>query len=167
MFFIFGLMKDKLKVYLDTTIFSFLQALDSPEKMADTLIFWEDLMAMKYQVFTSDVAIREINKCHEPKRSFMLDKLKELSPTVLETETNVEELAMEFVKLGILKEKSIDDCQHIATALLEKCNIIVSWNFQHIVNYKTIEGVQIISVTRGFDHIDIFCPSSLIGGNDD
>jgi len=43
----------------------------------------------------------------------------------------------------------------------------VSWNFKHIVNDKTIEGVKIISKTKGFDGIKIYCPSILIGDNDE
>jgi hypothetical protein len=94
----------------------------------------------------------------------MLNELKKIPLTVIETETKVEELSREFIRLGILKEKIMDDCMHIATALLAKCDIIVSWNFKHIVNDKTIEGVKIISKTKGFDSMKIYCPSILIGG---
>ena len=33
----------KLKLYLDTSVISHLDAPDTPEKMADTLALWEDL----------------------------------------------------------------------------------------------------------------------------
>ena len=92
---------------------------------------------------------------------------KEIELSVVNAETKVEDLSQEFIKLGILKEKSLDDCMHIATALLLKCDVIVSWNFKHIVNDKTIEGVKTISKTKGFDGIKIYCPSILIGGDDD
>ncbi|MDR0438178.1 MAG: PIN domain-containing protein [Bacteroidales bacterium] len=160
-------MSNKTKIYLDTSVISHLQAPDTPEKMADTLRVWEDLKAGIYDVYISNVTIDEINDCAEPKRSFMLDELKKISLIVIQAETKVEELSLEFVRLGILKEKSIDDCMHIATALLAKCDVIVSWNFKHIVNDKTIEGVKTISKTRGFDGIKIYCPSILTGGSDE
>ncbi len=160
-------MANKVKIYLDTSIISHLQAADTPEKMADTLQLWEDLKAGMYEVFISDVTIDEINDCPEPKRSFMLEELKKIPLTVIEAEKKVEDLSQEFIRLGILKEKSIDDCMHIATALLARCDVIVSWNFKHIVNDKTIEGVKVISRTQGFDGIKIYCPSILIGGNHD
>ena len=109
----------------------------------------------------------EINDCPEPKRSFMLNELKKIPLIVIKAEKKVEELSQEFIQLGILKEKNIDDCMHIATALFAKCDIIVSWNFKHIVNDRTIEGVKTISKTKGFDSIKIYCPSILIGGNDE
>ena len=160
-------MTNKIKIYLDTSIISHLQAPDVPERMTDTLRLWEDLKAGIYEVVISDVTIGEINDCPEPKRSFMLNELKKIPITVIEAEKKVEELSQEFIRLGILKEKSIDDCMHIATALLAKCDVIVSWNFKHIVNDKTIEGVKTISQTKGFDSIKIYCPSILIGGNDE
>ena len=158
-------MVKKNKIYLDTSVISCLHAPETPERMADTLLFWEDLKADVYDVYISDITIDEINDCPEPKRSFMLNELKKTSLTVIEAETKVEDLAREFVRLGILKEKSMDDCRHIATALLAKCDVIVSWNFKHIVNDKTIEGVKTISKTKGFDGIKIYCPSILTGGD--
>ena len=49
----------------------------------------------------------------------------------------VEDLAKLYVKEKILSKKSFDDCQHIAFACVYNCDMIVSWNFKHIVNYKT------------------------------
>ena len=160
-------MVNKKKIYLDTSVISCLQLPEKSERMEDSLLLWEDLKRGIYDVYISDITLDEINDCPEPKRSFMLDELKKISLTVIEAETKVEDLAQEFIRLGILKEKSIDDCKHIATALLLKCDIIVSWNFKHIVNDKTIEGVKIISKTKGFDGIKIYCPSILIGGKDE
>lgn len=148
---------------MDTSVISCLQAPETPERMADTVRLWEDLKENVYDVYISDITIGEINDCPEPKRSFMLDELKKISLNVIEAETKVEDLAQEFIRLGILKEKSIDDCKHIATALLAKCDVIVSWN----LNDKTIEGVKIISKTKGFDGIKIYCPSILTGGSDE
>ena len=160
-------MADKVKIYLDTSVISCLQVHETPERMADTLRLWEDIKAGIYDVVISDITIDEINDCPEPKRSFMLSELKKIPLIVIEAEKKVEELSREFIRLGILKEKNIYDCMHIATALLAKCDIIVSWNFKHIVNDKTIEGVKIISKTKGFDSIKIYCPSILTGGSDE
>jgi len=149
-------MTNKVKIYLDTSVISCLQVPESPERMADTLRLWKDIKAGNYDVVISDITIAEINDCPEPKRSFMLDELKKIPLTVIEAEKKVEKLSRDFIRLGILKEKNIDDCMHIATALLAKCDVIVSWNFKHIVNDKTIEGVKIISKTNGFDGIKIY-----------
>jgi predicted nucleic acid-binding protein len=45
----------KLKIYLDTSVISHLQHEDVPEKMKETLLFWEELKTGKYDVVTSDL----------------------------------------------------------------------------------------------------------------
>jgi hypothetical protein len=69
--------------------------------------------------------------------------------------------------LGILKEKAFDDCQHIAAAIIRGCgcDTIVSWNFKHIVNLKTIARVKAVTALDGYNDILIYPPSILIGGN--
>ncbi len=60
---------NKIKIYLDTSVISHLEAEDTPEKMQDTLQFWQELKKGKYIVTISDLTIAELTKCPEPKRS--------------------------------------------------------------------------------------------------
>ena len=64
----------KPKVYLDTSVISHLDAADAPDKMNDTLLFWEELKAAKYQVVISNVTVAEITKCAEPKRTALFER---------------------------------------------------------------------------------------------
>jgi hypothetical protein len=64
--------------------------------------------------------------------------------------------------MKILTAKSFDDCIHIATAVVNECNYIVSWNFKHIVNVKTIRGVRAVTDLQGYKNIDIIQPTMLI-----
>ena len=74
---------------------------------------------------------------------------------------------MRFIDFGILKQKSFDDCQHIAAAILAGCDIITSWNFKHIVNVKTVRGVKVITTLEGYKDLLIYPPSVLIESEDD
>lgn len=142
----------KQRIYLDTSVISFLKAEDSPEKMQDTLLLWNKIKNDVYHVVISDLTIEELEKCPEPKRAYMFEQLKEIEMTVVKIENNVDELSQEFIKAGILKEKSFDDCRHIATAIMARCDIIVSWNFKHIVNDKTIDGIKRIGKLKYIAH---------------
>ena len=51
---------EKLRVYIDTSIISHLDQQDVPEKMADTLAFWEKARAGDFDVYISSVVIDEI-----------------------------------------------------------------------------------------------------------
>ena len=46
---------NKIKIYLDTSVISHLEAEDTPEKMRDTLDFWRELEKDKYLVTISDL----------------------------------------------------------------------------------------------------------------
>ena len=157
----------KTKIYLDTSVISYLKQDDSPERTASTLQLWEELKTRTdLEICLSDITLAEISECHEPKRSFMRNKLKEINYTILQSGLESEKLADEIIRLGILSEKSRDDCYHIAIAVLEACNYIVSWNFKHLVNVKTINGIRAITNLKGYRPIDIITPEMLINGGD-
>ena len=91
----------------------------------------------------------------------MKQKVRELDFTLLKKDENAEKLAEQIIRLGILTEKSHDDCYHIAIAVLEECDYIVSWNFKHLVNIKTINGIRAISNLQGYGSIDIVSPEMM------
>ncbi|MBR6030134.1 MAG: hypothetical protein IKP40_13705 [Clostridia bacterium] len=57
----------KLKVYLDTSIVSYLDQQDAPERMRETLCLWELFRQEKFDVYISDIVIREISQCPREK----------------------------------------------------------------------------------------------------
>lgn len=157
----------KLKVYLDTSVVSYLYQVDAPEKMQNTLDLWELFKNKVYEVYISDIVIREISGCNEEKLEILLDYLDQIDYNIIETDEDTVELAGKFIDFGILKQKSFDDCQRIAAAILAGCDIITSWNFKHIVNVKTIRGVKVITTLEGYKDLLIYPPSVLIESEDD
>ena len=152
----------KLKVYLDTSVISHLLQEDVPEKMADTRQLWEMFRTGKYDVYLSTVTLEEIDDCPEPKRSQLYDYLEQINYTLLQIDDEVSEVAIQIIELGILTKKSYDDCQHIGAAIINECDCIVSWNFKHIVNIKTIRGIRAITNLKGHKPIEILNPSVLL-----
>lgn len=68
----------KLKIYLDTSVISYLKQDDAMEKMEDTLKLWEDIKQSKYDVYLSDTTLEEIIQCKQPKQDIMLNYLSEI-----------------------------------------------------------------------------------------
>ncbi|MCL2035434.1 MAG: PIN domain-containing protein [Oscillospiraceae bacterium] len=154
----------KKKIYLDTSVVSYLLQEDSPKEMAETIEFWEILKIGKYDVYISDVVVDELEKCAEPKRTELFTLLSEISytNTAIEGNTEIKALEAEINRLGILPPRSDNDRLHIAAAVYRECNIIVSWNFKHMVNVKTIDGVRIVCVANNISPIDIYTPAVLL-----
>ncbi|MCH5339415.1 MAG: PIN domain-containing protein [Acetatifactor sp.] len=157
----------KLKVYLDTSVVSYLYQEDAFERMQDTLALWELFRQGVYEVYISDIVLREIDRCTEEKLRVLLDYMKQIKYHVIETDKDIVELAGKFIDFGVLREKSFDDCQHIAAAILAGCDVIISWNFKHIVNVKTAKGVKIITTMEGYKDLLIYPPSALLEGDDE
>ncbi|MDR2589479.1 MAG: PIN domain-containing protein [Oscillospiraceae bacterium] len=154
----------KKKIYLDTSVISYLRQDDTPVQMAETQQLWDLIKLGEYDVFISDVMITELSNCIEPKRSELLALINDIEYTLIEVDGN-EEIALlekEIKSLSILPAKKIFDRLHIAAAIYCSCNIIVSWNFGHMVNVKTIDGVRILCLSNNISPIDIYSPPVLL-----
>ena len=157
----------RLKIYLDTSVISHLDQQDAPEKMVDTLKLWESIKTGSYEVYVSPVVMGELDGCTEPKLSLLLDKLQAIKYTELQKTDEVLELAKRYLDAGILRQKSFDDCQHIAYACVYNCDVLVSWNFKHLVNIKTISGVKGVNALAGYKEMPIYTPTIMISGGAD
>jgi predicted nucleic acid-binding protein len=158
-------MNRKLKIYLDTSVVSHLEALDSPEKMKDTLKLWRLIKNGYYVAVLSNLTLQELQKCAQPKKQHMLDFLKDIKYTLITVDEEAVSIAEKFVDFGVLKKKSLNDCRHIAAAIVSGCDVILSWNFRHIVNHKTIAGAKAVTTLQGYKDLLIYTPSILIGGD--
>ena len=152
----------KLKVYLDTSVISYLDQQDAPEKMQETQQLWEMIKLGHYEVYVSETTMQEINECGSEKRNILYSYLAQVDYTLITVTPEIENLANKFLEEGILTKKSHDDCLHIAAAIVADCDIITSWNFKHIVNAKTIRGVRIITAMEMYRDISIYAPPSLL-----
>lgn len=155
----------RLKVYLDTSIISHLQQEDVPEKMRETRELWEQFKNRENtEIVISDLVLLELSRCIEEKHAFLLNELAQLDYSFVELSDDERSLASIYLQNGVLKEKSLDDLAHIAIATLNECRYIVSWNFKHFVNPKTIKAVNSINISLNLPQIDIFSPSMMLGG---
>jgi predicted nucleic acid-binding protein len=153
----------KLRIYIDTSVISNLFSDDAPDQMEGSLKLWQECIAGRYDVFVSPVVLWEIGNCPEPKRSWLFEKINLIEFENLEETDEVRNLATEYVK-GVLQEKQIADCFHIAYAVVHNCDVIVSWNFDHIVNDKTKGKVKIVNATNRYKEIEIVSPVELLKG---
>lgn len=157
---------NKIKVYLDTSVISHLEAEDTPEKMGETHGFWQELKKGNYIVAISDLTIAELTKCPEPKRSVLFQHLNQIDYEVVQETQETITLADGYLKYGVLKPKSRDDCRHIAIATIVGCKYIISWNFKHFVNIKTINKVQAVNKLLDYSEINILPPSMMLEGDE-
>ena len=153
----------KLRIYLDTSIISYLDQQDAPEKMMITHKLWEKIKADEFDIVLSNVVFDEIDDCSEAKKAMLSEYLSQIKYSQISIDNKTVQVAERFVNLNILKQKSFDDCQHIAAAIVSGSDAIVSWNFKHIVNHKTMIGVKAVTALEGYDDLLIYEPTILLG----
>jgi hypothetical protein len=157
---------NKIKIYLDTSVISHLSANDTPDKMKDTLTLWEFIKSGKYITVISSLALSELDSCPEPKRTLLLSYLGDIDYEKAEETPECIALSKEYLRYGVLRSKSRDDCRHISIATISGCKYIISWNFKHFVNARTIEKVQAVNKLLGYNEVAIWPPSMIIEGDD-
>jgi len=153
----------KLKIYLDTSVISHLLAEDTKEKMNDTILLWNKLKSDKYEVFISTVVLDELEKCSEPKRTLLIESLENINFDIIEGTDEIDILAKEYVVSKVLSENNFADCLHISSAVVNECDLIISWNFKHLVNFNTIKNVKIVNSVNNYKEINIITPAIFIG----
>jgi len=81
----------------------------------------------------------------------------------------VERLADAYLAAKVLGPARRADALHVAAATVGGADVIVSWNFQHIVNYQRIHGFNGVNVLNGYRELAIYSPleMSSAGENED
>jgi len=152
----------RLRIYLDTSVISHLDAPDVPEKQEDTLKLWNDIQTGKYAVIMSELTFFEVNKCPEPKRAFMRDSLATITYDYVDQTEEAERLSSLYFDIGGLPAKSKNDAMHIAIATASGCDIVLSWNFKHIVNLRSMTAVEAVNIKEGYGLLRILSPSMIL-----
>jgi hypothetical protein len=69
------------------------------------------------------------------------------------------DLTEKYMAENIVSENYRDDALHIAVATVLRVDILVSWNFQHIVNYNRIRLFNSVNMREGYNTLEIRTPS--------
>ena len=158
----------KLKIYIDTSAIGYLDENTSPKEMSEMQQLWELIKRGEYEVNISPVVVDELMANSDiKKRDVLLNYLKQIEFDIIDITDEVHATAKSVIQNGVLSEKNYNDCLHIACAVSSGCDCLVSFNFKHLVNIKTIKGARAISNLRGYGNIDIISAVALIQKGDE
>ena len=150
------------KVYIDTSVIG--GYFDKEFEVA-TKRFFNEVKKGEYDVVISNVTEGELLNAPERVRSLFND-LK-IDYEVIKLTDDVVSLALEYIRENVVGQTSYDDCLHIAIATVNRLDLLVSWNFKHIVNIKRIRGYNGINIKNGYPSIEIRSPKDLIDYEND
>ncbi len=147
----------KLKVYIDTSVIG---GYFDDEFNVDTKLFFDEILHGEYNLVISDLTERELVNAPERVRNLFRD-LK-IDYEVIAVSQESIDLAMNYINEKVVGQTSMDDCIHIATATIHKLDLLISWNFKHIVNVIRIRGYNSINLRNGYSTLEIRSPKDLI-----
>jgi hypothetical protein len=84
--------------------------------------------------------------------------LLSLEPEVAETSEEALRLAALYQERGILTPKYYDDGLHIALATVAVVDVLVSWNFKHIVHFDKIRLFNAVNIEQRHKPLTIHSP---------
>lgn len=109
----------------------------------------------------SDLTLAELSPAPEQVRSLVATlPLENVELVVLDPEAN--QLAEAYIAAGVVPAGSRLDAQHVAVATIARVDIIVSWNFRHIVNLRRIRGFHGVNLLRGYSAVEIRSPIEVL-----
>ena len=133
-----------------------------PDRTNETLALWDDIKAGNYDIVVSDLTFVEIDDCAEPKRSFMRARIAEIQYEEIFRNNEVNRLSALYFERGGLPPKSRDDAMHIALASVYNCDVLLSWNFRHIVNLRAMTAVDATNIQEGYRTLRIMPPTMFL-----
>ena len=152
------------RFYFDTSVFG---GLFDSEFEEETALLFEKVTLGQIKCLYSNLTESELTNAPERVRNFFENLKDEFKEKVFVTPEGLK-LAQTYVDEKVVGETSLDDCIHIATATLSKVNMLVSWNFKHIVNIYRIRGYNSINLRLGYPTLEIHSPKEIVNyGNED
>lgn len=145
-------------VYIDTSI---VDGLFDDEFQLWTELFFDEVHSGNYKVAVSDILLKELRRAPRNVRDY-LDQLHNDKMVTIVLNRDAEQLADLYLQEKIVGPKSLVDCQHIATATVHNIEVLVSWNFKHIVNLDKIRLYNSVNLQEGYRTIEIRTPRELL-----
>lgn len=145
-------------VYVDTSVIG---GVFDEEFSAHSKLFFERVISGEYKIIVSDILEQELEKAPEQILSFFASIPEE---AIIRVELNeaADSLALEYLLAEVVGATSRTDCQHIAIATIINADILISWNFKHIVNINRIRGYNSVNLLNGYKQLEIRNPREII-----
>lgn len=146
------------RIYIDTSVIG--GCFDNEfEKYSNQL--FEEFISGEKRLVISDLVLFELEGAPENVKEVLNKVTEDNIEYVFINEESVS-LANAYLKEGVIAENSLSDARHIAIATVEKVDVLVSWNFKHIVNLNRIHLINSVNLKLGYPMLEIRSPMEVL-----
>ncbi len=148
----------KKRIYTDTSVIG--GCLDVEFEEGSNALF-ETFNSGTNIIVVSNLTLVELENAPQSVKE-VLQKVPVEFIEYLEFSEEANNLAETYLHDGVVSKKSRVDAQHIAIATINRTNVLVSWNFKHIVNLDKIHGYNAVNLKLGYPMIEIRTPIEVL-----
>jgi hypothetical protein len=146
------------RIYTDTSVIG--GCLDEEFKEASLqLINMFELGAAVLVV--ADLTLLELEAAPSEVRA-VIEDISEEHKEYIELTAEAVELAQHYIEAGVIEATKRVDAQYIALATVHRVDVLVSWNFRHIVNLQRIHGYNSVNIRYGYPLLEIRTPQEVV-----
>jgi len=109
----------------------------------------------------SDMTLNELKGAPAAVRR-RIEEIPPANVVLLSDSGETDELADEYLRRGIVGPGSRADATHVALATVARVDILVSWNFKHIVNVGRIRRFHAVNIELGYGTPEIRTPVEVL-----
>ncbi len=149
-------------VYADTSVFG---GVFDEEFRTATRSFFDLVRAGRFSLMVSDVVRRELEGAPADVQSFFDQMLAYVALVPVDEEVLL--LRDAYLDADILAPRWAEDATHVAAATIGRSDLIVSWNFRHMVHFDKIRFYNAVNALHGYPQIDIRAPNEVIDYEDE
>ena len=148
----------KVRIYVDTSVVG---GGEEGAWRGESRRLRECFIRGEYIVVLSDLTIQELAAAAEHVRRRVAEVPEEYVEA-LQLTAETRELAEAYIAEGVISSNMRADAQHIAMATLTRVDVLVSWNFKHIVNLHRLHGYNAVNLRRDYPPIEIPSPRAVL-----
>jgi len=137
------------RVYVETSVWGMVAPGQSAALREPTLEFLELCAGRVHLPHISAIVANEIRHAPTDVQQSVLHKLSEVDPVLLPITAAAESLAERFLQEGILPLRRLDDAHHVACAMANELDLLVSWNYRRIANVRKSEAFNALAILGG------------------
>jgi len=154
----------KPSVYIETTVVSYLTARPSRDIVIaghqQTTREWWNSAGERFELFASQLVLNEAAAGDAQAAAERLEALKGI--TLLAATDEAVILSQQFLDSGTLPKNAAEDAAHIAIAVTNGADYLVTWNFRHMANAVVRFQIEESCRAAGYRPTRICSPEELM-----
>ena len=148
----------KRRIYVDTSVIGGcldIEFAEASRRLIDAFKRGEIILVL------SSLTSLEMQKAPAAVKA-VLEEVPEAHREYIDMTEEATKLAQNYINAEVIGAANYVDAQHIAMATVGRVDVLVSWNFRHIVNLQRIHGYNSVNLRAGYPLLEIRSPEEVI-----